>query len=65
LSVGEVLVRGAPGERGGNADKGMQNDQDGFEEAAIGLEQRDAVRGISKLFGLHEREIAGRGAWLP
>jgi hypothetical protein len=43
----------------------MQNDQDGFEEAAIGLEQRDAVRGISKLFGLHEREIAGRGAWLP
>ena len=36
----------------------MQNDEDRFEDAAKGLEQREAVRGISKLVGLHMREVA-------
>ena len=31
----------------------MQNDEDGFEVAVVGLKQREAVRRISKLFGLH------------
>ena len=48
LRVGGVLVGDAPGERGGDANERMQNDKDRFKEAAIGLEQRDAVRGVSK-----------------
>ena len=56
LRVGGVLVGDAPGERGGDANERMQNDKDRFKEAAIGLEQRDAVRGVSKLFGVHERD---------
>ena len=58
LSIARVLVCGAPGERGGDADKGMENDEDRFEDAAKGLEQREAVRGIGKLFGLHMRGVA-------
>ncbi len=56
LSVGGVLARGAPGEGLRNADEGMQKDKDRFEEPAIGLDQRDAVGRISKLFRLHKRD---------
>jgi hypothetical protein len=58
LRVGGVVAGGVPGERGGDADKGMENDEDRFEDAAKGLEQWEAVRGIGKLFGLHMRGVA-------
>ena len=61
LRVGRVLMRGAPGEGVGNAEEGMQNDQDRLEYAAIGLDQRDAVRRVGKLFGMHERDDSRQG----
>jgi hypothetical protein len=54
LRVTGILVGRAPGEGLGNADEGMKNDEDRFEEAAIGFDQRDAVRRIGEFFGLHE-----------
>ncbi len=56
LRVGGVLARGAPSEGLRDTDKRMQKDKDGFEKPAIGLDQRDAVGRISKLFRLHKRD---------
>jgi hypothetical protein len=53
LRVAGVLVRGAPGKRVRDADEGVKNDKDRFEESAIGFSQRDAVRRIGELFRLH------------
>ena len=61
LRVAWVLVSGVPGERGRDADEGMQNDEDRFEDAAKGLKQREAVSGISKLLRLHERDDSRQG----
>jgi hypothetical protein len=40
----------------------MQKDKDRFEEPAIGLEQRDAVGRIGKLFRLHDKDDSKRGS---
>ncbi len=53
LRVVRVLMRDAPGEGVGDADEGMKNDKDRFEEPAIGFHQRDAVGRICELFRLH------------
>jgi hypothetical protein len=53
LRVVRVLARGTPGEGVGDADEGMKNDKDGFEESAVGFHQRHAVWRIGELLRLH------------
>lgn len=54
LCVGRVRVRLIPGERRWDAHEWMQHDEDGFEEAVVGVNERDGVRRVGEFFGLHQ-----------